>query len=146
MLKHLLLPVDLQHPSSWDHALPTAIALARQNRARLTLLSVTPDFGTPLVAGYFPQDYAEQTRKALHERLRVFVENHLPADLHSDFLVTDGKVWEAILECAQQLGADLIVMASHKRPKLERILLGTHAMRVVQQAPQSVMIVRTAQH
>lgn len=142
MLKHLLLPVDLQHPSSWDHALPTAIALARQNRARLTLLSVTPNFGTPLVAGYFPQDYAEQTRKALHDRLQVFAENHLPAELQSDFLIADGKVWEAVLESAEKLGVDLIIMASHKRPKLERILLGTNAMRVVQQAAQSVMIVR----
>ncbi|MCL5040993.1 MAG: universal stress protein [Gammaproteobacteria bacterium] len=142
MLKHLLLPVDLQHPSSWGHALPTAITLARQNRAQLTLLSVTPHFGTPLVAGYFPQDYAEETRKALHERLRVFVESHLPADLQSDFLIAGGKVWEAVLESAEKLGVDLIVMASHKRPKLERMLLGTNAMRVVQQAPQSVMIVR----
>ena len=142
MYRHLLLPVDLQHPSSWDTALPTAIALARQNRARLTLLSVTPDFGTTLVAGYFPQDFAAETRKALHDRLQVFSETHLPADLDSQFIVAEGKVWQAILTSAQELGADLIVMASHKRPKLEQILLGTNAMRVVQQAPQSVMIVR----
>ncbi|SDU00878.1 universal stress protein [Halopseudomonas salegens] len=143
MLNHLLLPIDLQHPSSWETALPTAISLARQNHARLTLLSVTPNFGTTLVAGYFPKDFAEETRKALHDRLQVFVENHLPADLQSDFLVADGKVWEAILGSADKLGVDLIIMASHKRPKLERMLLGTNAMRVVQQAPQSVMIVRT---
>lgn len=143
MFKHLLLPIDLQHPHSWETALPAAIAQARQNRARLTLLSVAPDFGSTLVAGYFPQDFADETRKALRERLQVFAQNHLPADLDSGYHIAEGKVWKGIIDSAAELGVDLIIMASHKRPKLEQMLLGTNAMRVVQQAPQSVLIIRT---
>jgi nucleotide-binding universal stress UspA family protein len=56
--------------------------------------------------------------------------------------VTDGKAYEAILRVAKQLKVDLIVMASHKRKRAEDYILGTNAMRVVQQSKRSVMVVR----
>ena len=50
-------------------------------------------------------------------------------------------VYQVILETAAKIGADLIVMASH-RPKPMDYLLGPNAAKVVRHAKTSVLVVR----
>ena len=56
-------------------------------------------------------------------------------------VVVDGDPWRRILEVAQQIDADLIVIGSHRLHGVER-LLGTVASRVVNHADRSVLVVR----
>jgi nucleotide-binding universal stress UspA family protein len=58
----------------------------------------------------------------------LHVDNSAPAD--------------AILETAKSRSCDLIVLASHGRRGVERLLLGSQASRVVQSAETSVLVVR----
>ena len=74
--------------------------------------------------------------------LKAFVLENIPEEVEVQRIVTDGKAYEAILRVAKQLKVDLIVMASHKRKRAEDYILGTNAMRVVQQSKRSVMVVR----
>ena len=53
----------------------------------------------------------------------------------------NGTIYDEILAVADEIGADLIVMASH-RPALRDYLLGPNAARVVRHAKQSVLVVR----
>jgi len=76
------------------------------------------------------------------ENLREFVKENVPKDVKVQRIVADGKAYEAILRVAKKIDVDLIIMASHKRKRLEDYLLGTNALRVVQQSKRSVMIVR----
>ena len=101
-----------------------------------------PDFGLPLVGGFFPREYAEKAKKAISSDLKAFVAEQVPKGVKVQRIVADGKAYEAILRVAKKLDVDLIVMASHKRKRLEDYLLGTNALRVVQQSRRSVMIVR----
>jgi nucleotide-binding universal stress UspA family protein len=69
------------------------------------------------------------------------VRDRVPANLQVDCHVVHGTVYEKILELAAEVGADLIVMASH-RPELKDFLIGPNAARVVRHAKISVLVVR----
>jgi len=142
MYNKILLPIDLNHKQSWNKALPTALNFCQTYNASLHVVTVLPDFGMPLVGGFFPKEYADQAKKTMTDNLRAFVKEHVPKDVKVQRIVADGKAYEAILRVAKKIDVDLIIMASHKRKRLEDYLLGTNALRVVQQSKRSVMIVR----
>ncbi|MEH6564434.1 MAG: universal stress protein [Halopseudomonas sp.] len=142
MYNKILLPIDLNHQQSWSKALPTALNFCQTYDASLHVITVLPDFGMPLVGGFFPKEYADQAKKTMTENLRAFVKENIPKDVKVQRIVADGKAYEAILRMAKKIDVDLIIMASHKRKRLEDYLLGTNALRVVQQSKRSVMIVR----
>ncbi|PKM04770.1 MAG: universal stress protein UspA [Gammaproteobacteria bacterium HGW-Gammaproteobacteria-6] len=142
MYNKILLPIDLNHKASWDKALPVALKLCQDYNASLHLVSVLPNFGMPLVGGFFPKEFAEKVKKTLTEQLKEFVSQQVPKGIKVQRIIADGKPYEAILRVAKKLEVDLIVMSSHKRKRVEDFVLGTNALRVVQQAKQSVMIVR----
>jgi len=142
MYNKILLPIDLNHKQSWNKALPTALNFCQTYNASLHVIMVLPDFGLPLVGGFFPKEYADKAKKTMTENLREFVKENVPKDVKVQRIVADGKAYEAILRVAKKIDVDLIIMASHKRKRLEDYLLGTNALRVVQQSKRSVMIVR----
>ncbi|MEH6800152.1 MAG: universal stress protein [Halopseudomonas sabulinigri] len=142
MYNKILLPIDLNHKQSWNKALPTALNFCQTYHASLHVIMVLPDFGLPLVGGFFPKEYADKAKKTMTENLREFVKENVPKDVKVQRIVADGKAYEAILRVAKKIDVDLIIMASHKRKRLEDYLLGTNALRVVQQSKRSVMIVR----
>jgi nucleotide-binding universal stress UspA family protein len=142
MYDKILLPIDLNHKQSWEKALPTALNLCQTYQASLHIVTVVPDFGMPLVGGFFPREFAEQAKKNISDGLKAFVAEHVPKGVKVQRIVADGKAYEAILRVTRKLDVDLIVMASHKRKRLEDYLLGTNALRVVQQSKRSVMIIR----
>jgi nucleotide-binding universal stress UspA family protein len=56
-------------------------------------------------------------------------------------VVRSGKAWEQILEIAREVRADLIVVGSHGRKRLQRALLGSVAEKVVRLSPVAVLTV-----
>ena len=141
MYKSILLPVDLGDKSSWEKAAPQAVALAKQNDAKIHLLTVIPDFGMPVVGSFFPPDYAEKALQSSSDQLSALASEIIPGDLLAQVHTVQGSAYQEILNTAKQAGCDLIVMASH-RPEMSDYLLGPNAARVVRHADQSVMIVR----
>ncbi|MAB25130.1 universal stress protein [Pseudomonas neustonica] len=142
MYNKILLPIDLNHKQSWSKALPTALNFCQTYNASLHVIMVLPNFGMPMVGGFFPKEFAEKAKKTLTDNLREFVKENVPKEIKVQRIVADGKPYEAILKMAKKIDVDLIIMASHKRKRLEDYLLGTNALRVVQQSKRSVMIVR----
>ncbi|MCU8500973.1 universal stress protein, partial [Vibrio vulnificus] len=53
-----------------------------------------------------------------------------------------GKPYATILEYAEKLGADLIIMPSHKRSKIDKVVLGSVASKVVENSPINVLVVK----
>jgi len=51
-------------------------------------------------------------------------------------------VTEAVTEAARRLGADVIVMASHGRTGLGRVVVGSNTSRVLEKAECAVLVVR----
>ena len=141
MYKDILLPIDLNHESSWRKALPTALENCKAFGATLHLMTVVPDFGMAIVGTFFPEGYEKKAVDEATKQLHAFSQKHVPGDIATQHVVGHGTVYEEILRVAQDIGADLIVMGSH-RPELKDYLLGPNAARVVRHSATSVMVVR----
>jgi nucleotide-binding universal stress UspA family protein len=141
MYRNILLPVDLADEHSWRKALPSALALCKTFGAALHVVTVVPEFGLPMVAQYFPPDYEATMHQQVADRLEEFVAAQVPEGVPVQRIVAAGNVYHEILTTAERIGADLIVMGSH-RPELSDYLLGPNAARVVRHADCSVMVVR----
>ena len=141
MTNAILLPIDLNHDSSWSKALPQAIDLARAKGAKLHVLTVIPDFGSSMVGSYFPKDFSEKALEGTSAALDKFMANNVPGDVDATAHAQHGSIYKSILASADSLGCDLIVLASH-RSEMKDYLLGPNAARVVRHAPQSVFVVR----
>lgn len=141
MIKLILLPVDLNHDSSWERALPQAVSLAHTHNAKIHVLTVIPDYGMAIVGSYFPKDFSQNAAKETEKVLAAFVAKHIPAGIKVASHVKHGTIYKEIQAAADSLGCDTIVMASH-RSEMKDYLLGPNSARVVRHAKQSVFVVR----
>jgi len=141
MYKKILVPIDLEQASSWERALPSAVAMCQAFGAELALMTVVPEFGMAVVGSFFPEGYETTMREGAAQALAKMAKDELPPGLAAQLEVGHGTIYHEIGRVAEVIGADLIVMASH-RPELKDYLLGPNAARVVRHSPLSVMVVR----
>jgi nucleotide-binding universal stress UspA family protein len=137
-MKTILVPIDLadQHP---DVALEEAIRLASFSDGTLILLNVMPSLPT-YMAAEVPDDMIERSRvHTTHALDRLLQEKGMPATTR--VVVREGHPGREILEYAQEIAADLIVMASHD-PGASTYVFGSVAAYVVRHAHCSVYVVR----
>lgn len=143
MYKNILFPIDVTEASSWGVSLPVGLEYARVFGSILHFLTVVPDLGMSIVAQYFPADAVarmqEETRKVLQE----FASRHVPPEVPHKLLVAKGPVYQTIIDTADAIDADLILMEAH-RPELKDYLLGPNAAKVVRHSNRSVLVVRSA--
>jgi len=143
MYKKILVPVDLTEPDFAKPAVDTAVNLARQYDGIVRIVNVLPM--TPvMLAEYVPADFDTQQRQSAEEAVaKLASESGLDASRLST-IVRQGGIYHEVLEEAELLGADLIVMVSH-RPALKTYFLGSNAGHVVRYAKCSVLVVRPRQ-
>ena len=141
MFKSILLPIDLNEPSSWEKAIPVAIDMAKTYNASVHIMTVIPDYGKSIVGSYFPSDFSDKALADTSSALENLVSERFPPEIINDSIARHGSVYKEVLEVADSIGADLIVLASH-RPARSDYLLGPNAARVVRHAKQSVFVVR----
>lgn len=142
MYKQILVPVDLNDQGFSDKALSIAIWHAKHGNAELHLLTVVPGIHMSMVATYFPQDAALKMKQDILAQLRSFARRHMDDNMIYHLHVTEGKPSQTIVEFANKLGADLIIMPSHKHSKIDRMTLGSVASKVVQSSPIQVLVVK----
>ena len=142
MYKKILVPVDLADPALAKPAIATACEMARASGGSIRLVNVLPM--TPvMLAEYVPADFDTQQRQTAEESIaKLAQESGLDATRLST-VVRQGGIYHEVLEEAELLQADLIVMVSH-RPALKTYFLGSNAGHVVRYATCSVLVVRSA--
>jgi nucleotide-binding universal stress UspA family protein len=124
-----------------DAALAHAAALARDQHARLTLLTAIPPIpATALLAtgaapprGEVVKHYSEMLRRAT---------DALPADVSVTTLLVEGPAAKALIERARSGAFDLIVMGSHGHGRLHQSLLGCVSQKVLHASPIPVLLTR----
>ena len=136
-VKRILVPHDLEATS--DRALAYARELARPFGAELLLLHVMENQFLRAVPGD-PRDLAAAARQQLANRLTDDDRRALRATVA---LEESDRPADVILEFARNAKVDLIVMGTHGRRAMERLLIGSVAERVVRAAPCPVLTVRT---
>jgi universal stress protein G len=140
MYKHILVPVDLSDTELAKPAIDTAVTLARGGDGSVRLVNVLPM--TPvMLAEYVPPDFDVQQRKTSEEALAIVARECGLDAARVSFTVRQGGIYHELLEEAKAIGADLIVMTSH-RPAMRTYFLGSNAGHVVRYAKCSVLVVR----
>jgi nucleotide-binding universal stress UspA family protein len=133
-IEKILYPTDFSSYS--NQAYFHAIALAEVHRASLTVLFVyTPDIVTP---GEPPdEDAARRYWRNQLEQIR-------PVDpgIRVRHVFLEGDPATEIVRYGRDAGADLIVMGTHGRTGVERLLMGSVAERVLRDAACSVLVVK----
>ncbi len=143
MFKTVLLTIDLNAKASWELALPQAVELVRSSGGRLHIMSVVPDMGTPLVEGFFPENFEERAVAAAAKALDLLVRNNVPDDIDVKQHLAFGKIHKKVLKSIEETQCDLVVMGSHKPDRVREFLVGSNADRVVRRSPVSVLVVRS---
>jgi universal stress protein A len=138
MYKHILLAVDL--PANRAEV-EQAIQLAKQHNARLTVLHVIEHINAYGVAQAYPT-VLDLEAKMLEDAKKELEKLHHQESLsNATFLVDVGSPKVVILQRAEELGVDLIVVGSHGRHGLA-LLLGSTANAILHHAPCDVLAVR----
>jgi nucleotide-binding universal stress UspA family protein len=140
-IKTLLHPTDFSGPS--DYAFQLACSLARDYGARVLVLHVVERpvlaYGGVMTAPPPPPPSAEE-RQTIQERLRQITPSD-PA-VGVEYQIEEGDPATAIVQVAQERPCEMIVLGTHGRSGLGRLLLGSVAEQVVRKAPCPVVTAR----
>lgn len=141
-MKRILVPVDFSSDSA--RALEYAIELARQFQARIHLLHSYPIHvgGVAPNGMVIPESFERACREAAAKRLGEWKEKTSAEAVACDAAVTPLFACEAIVQQAEALGADLIVMGTRGLTGLKHVLLGSVAERTIRAAPCPVLTVK----
>jgi nucleotide-binding universal stress UspA family protein len=143
MYKNILVPIDLTDPELAKPAVATALMMIGQSEGTIRLVNVLPL--TPvMLAEYVPPDFEVQQRTAAEDALSIVVKETGLASARASATVRQGGIYQEILEEANSIHADLIVMSSHRPQKhaVRTYFLGSNAGHVVRYAKCSVLVVR----
>lgn len=153
--RRILYATDLSDNAA--HAFAHAIGLARQYDAEVTVVHVLPKID-PSVANYvnmvvgekklieFGREHDAQVVEAIRLRLKSFAEEELkdvPEDLKRVVAieVCHGTPAAEILEMADRIEADLVVLGSHGKGRINYAFLGSVAEKVLRKIRRPVFIV-----
>jgi nucleotide-binding universal stress UspA family protein len=137
-IRRILLATDLSAAS--ESATAQAIVLAREMRAHLLIVSVIDPEAGSKVRGLVQR--MDQRRAAREAAAQALVLRGRDAGVSVSFLVWEGEPGPAIVDAAVAEAADLVVVGSHGRGRVERLVLGSVSDHVVRHAPCPILIVR----
>ncbi len=138
-IKNILFPTDFSEESSY--ALQYAVDMAKRYGAKLYLLHVVHAIYD--TSWYVPTSIDEiynDLEKSAQKELERYVEDL--RGLNTERKVLTGVPYEVIVKFANDNKIDLIIIGSHGRKGIDRILFGSTAAQVVRYAPCPVLTVR----
>lgn len=137
-IQRILLGTDLSAVS--DRAADHAIALATEHGAALVVLTVVDSNGFRLPGGRFVKR-VDQERARAESAAQLLVARARSAGVRATFLVWEGDPVESIVAASAAEHADLVVLGSHGRGRLGRLVRGSISAQVSGQADCQVVVV-----
>jgi nucleotide-binding universal stress UspA family protein len=141
--RHIIVATDFAE--SAEQALACAVELARTHGAELVLLHVYMDLPAypEVTTGQVEAIYEEQ-RQWVADALERRARSARSQGLLARPVVRTGPPAATIAETARDERADLVVVGTHGRSGLDRLIVGSVAERVVRLAPCPVLVVKAA--
>jgi nucleotide-binding universal stress UspA family protein len=144
MFKTIVVPVDGSETSR--NAVEAAMAMARAFGSVVQLISVIDDYaftGVGLDFAYGQAEYLTSAKTEAELCLKAARERFESCGIEASTSIIEGKaIYKAILETASAMGADLVVMGSHGRKGVEKLVLGSVAAQVLSHAHLPVLVIR----
>lgn len=144
MFKHILVPVD--GSSAALVAADKAVQLAKAFGSRITVINIIdyyPFVGVGADYAFGQTEYMAAATATANQAIAAACAAVTAAGFECHSRIIEGHVvHEGILATAKEEGADLIVMGSHGRHGIEKLLLGSVTQRVLSHSPTPVLVVR----
>ena len=138
----ILVAVDFSEYA--DSVLDVAVEFAKQLSAELHLVHAF-DVRIPLVTPYevaIPTAFIEEAREAAASKLGALIRKVADDGVTATSHLSEVPAASAIVDLAEDLGADLIIMGTRGHTGLKHVLLGSVAERTLRHAPCSVLTVK----
>ncbi len=146
-IKKILFATDFSEGAK--NALPYAFDIATRWGAKLYIVHVIYDMAKS-TGWYVPHSSLEEVYKDLETSARKELDKTFIEEMRNykdiEHVVLKGTPYEEIVKFAEANSVDLIVLATHGRTGLDRLLFGSTAEQVVRYAPCPVLSVRLPQH
>jgi len=146
-IKKILFATDFSEGAK--SALPYALDVAMRHGARLYIVHVIYDV-SKTTGWYVPHTSAEEVYADMEKSARKELEKTFIDEMRKfkdyEYVVLKGTPYEEITRFAEENKTDLIVLATHGRTGLDRLLFGSTAEQVVRYAPCPVLSVRLPKH
>jgi nucleotide-binding universal stress UspA family protein len=135
--RHILVALDGSADSKT--ALRHAVTLARDQNAKLTLMTIVPHTPAPVGPGVAPPPETDESHDAIIKEALALV----PGDIGVTTRLEHGEIADTILKLVAAGEYDLLVMGSHGHSRVHRALLGSVSERVLHKAAVPVLMLRS---
>ena len=146
MYKRILVPVDGSTTS--NRALTSALQLARETGAQVRLLYVVEEmvyFSGYDQFGVYSGDLTAIVRESGQKVLDDSMAIATAAGVQADHVLVDTftqRLGDVVADAAKAWSADLVVVGTHGRRGIGRVLMGSGAEEIVRLAPVPVLVIR----
>ena len=140
-LKNILFATDFSEAS--QAALPYAAAIARRYDSQLHIAHIMSPSGYIIPSQPGDRVTLDSIQEAALADARQSMEtlaSHLKTIPHHTY-VREGEVWESLSDIIQTREIDLLIMGTHGRTGVEKLVLGSKAEEILRQAPCPVLTV-----
>jgi len=144
MFKHILIATDGSEVAT--KAVSAGLKLAKKLAARVVVMTASEPLRATVsaetIAANFPAAYEKATKEEAAKVLAEVRREALTLGVECETLHVINSPAEAIIETAKDNACDLIVMGSHGRRGIARLLLGSQATKVVTLSSVPVLVCR----
>ena len=144
MFKHILVPVDGSPTAQF--AVEKAIQLAKAFNSHVSTIFVIDPYPFTGVGTDFAYGQAEylsaataEANAAVKAAKAAFIEADIPVEAS---VIESHTAWRGVVQAAESMQVDLIVMGSHGRSGLEKLVLGSVTQAVLSHTKLPVLVVR----
>jgi nucleotide-binding universal stress UspA family protein len=131
-LKSVLIAFDFSEAS--QKPLHHALAIARHYGAKFYLAHVVSGIGYTIAGQEALSLAAERTRRTAQQLEQELLQSGALAGLHHEFIILEGNIWEQLGLLIQQKQVDMVVVGTHGRGALGKLLLGSVAEQIFRHA------------
>ncbi len=146
-IKRILFPTDFSEGSA--HAIPFVADLTRHYGAKLSIVHVIYDVARA-TGGYVPHVSMDEMYRDIETNAKKELEKCCVEELRGykdiEYKILKGVPHEEILKFAEENKIDMIIIGSHSRKGLDRVIFGSTAERVVRNSHRPVLTVGLPAH
>jgi nucleotide-binding universal stress UspA family protein len=145
MFKHILCPTDLKERAFI--ALKKAVQIAHQFNSKITMLNAHPEFmdqkERQMLRVSFDGLKKKYRRIAIESReeMRAEISKLHAEDIQVDYMLREGKPQTIIVETAEKIGIDLIVICTDGKDNIKDFVTGTITEHVINHASCPVLVI-----
>ncbi len=141
MYQKILVAVDVSREKNAARLCHAANDLAKAGGGEVRLVSVVPDYGTPLVASYFPEHAQDALKEEMKNALQRFASSYI--NVQVSVTLRQGKRAKKVLDEAKSWSPDIIVLGCRQKASRDNHrVLGSFSSSVTDRADCSILVVR----